>query len=142
MMNRMLRRRRTHRSFSGSLLVALLLISPAAVAQESPDYSRDTLLRIFAEQPEEEQPDVRFYVGAVEFRAMGSDWRFVYAPLLPLSGSIIGVTQEWPDPFALTRTAIATPARVNRSREFREELRRIDRVAPRARVRVRASGEN
>ena len=129
-------------SYRSCFVLALLLLSPAALAQEPPDYSRETLMRIFADQPAEEQPDIRFHIGTVEFRAMGSDWRFVYAPLLPLSGSVMRVTQEWPDPFSLTGTMPATPARVNRSRDLRYELHRIERIAPRVRINVRASDQD
>jgi hypothetical protein len=77
------------------------------------------LLRLFAGSDDSgEEPAVQFHLGTVEFRALGSDWRFVYAPMAPLSGSIPRTTNEIPDPFLLTRTPLAMPARLIRQREI------------------------
>ena len=118
-----------------AVLLAATIAGMPVQAEESasPDFSRDTLLRLFAgETDSRDEPAITFHAGAVEFRALGSDWRFVYAPLLaPLSGSIHRTTNEWPDPFQLTRTALPGPPRVVRSRDIERELRGI-----RARARI------
>ncbi len=119
-----------------STAVLLLFLATAAVGQDAsaaadPDYSRDSLLRILAdtERPERE-PAVRYYVGAVEFRALGSNWRFIYLPIMmPFSGSMLRTSNSLPDPFELTGTAIATPPRAWRTqRKVNDELRRIERI--------------
>jgi hypothetical protein len=122
-------------------LIVLLLAAGAAQAQERPDYSRDTLMRFFANEDvrAEGDPDIRFYVGAVAFRALGQNWRINYLPIMaPLPGTRFGVTREWPDAFALTNTPIATTPRTWRTtREMNAELRRIERVTrPKATVKV------
>ncbi len=118
--------------------LAFLFLAGASAAQETsesssgtrPDYSKDSLMRVLRAQAEEDKdkPAVRFYVGAVEFNAIGTRWRFNYLPIMtPLSGSRVGVTNEWPDPFSLTGTAIATPKRAWRTqRQMDAELRRIN----------------
>ncbi len=119
-----------------STAVLLLFLATAAVGQDAsaaadPDYSRDSLLRILAdtERPERE-PAVRYYVGAVEFRALGSNWRFIYLPIMmPFSGSMLRTSHSLPDPFELTGTAIATPPSAWRTqRKVNDELRRIERI--------------
>jgi hypothetical protein len=131
---------------ASATILVLLLIATSVMGQEEPastpqqpDYSRDTLLRLLAENPDrpEVEPPVRFRVGAVEFRALGSEWRFVYLPLMmPLSGSRLTTTQEWPDPFSLTRTTIATSPRAWRTqRALNSEMRRIEQ-SERARIRI------
>jgi hypothetical protein len=131
---------------ASATILVLLLIATSVMGQEEPatttqqpDYSRDTLLRLLAENPDrpEVEPPVRFRVGAVEFRALGSEWQFVYLPLMmPLSGSRITTTQEWPDPFSLTRTVIATSPRAWRTqRSLNSEMRRIEQTE-RARIRI------
>lgn len=126
-------------------ILALLLVAGAAWAQEEPeseveprpDYSRESLLRLAVDVTEPEpEPRVRFRIGAVEFRALGTRFQFVYLPMMPLSGSVVRTTQEWPDPFSLTGTAIATGPRAWRAERARNaELRRINRTE-RARLRV------
>ena len=128
-------------------LLALLLVAGLAAAQEEPkpDYSRDTLLRLFVgDEDDDRDGDVRFHVGAVEFGALGTRWRFNYLPIMaPLPGTRFATTREWPDAFALTGTPIATPPRAWRTqREMNAELRRIDRVTrSRATVRVDVNGD-
>lgn len=129
------------------ILVSMLLITAAASAQdatqrvpmapldqidtEDPDYSRDTLLRLFADAPEREEIDPRFRhsIGAVDFKAMGMRWRIGYLPFFaPFQGSYLNTNREWPDPFTLTGTAYASPPRTwRRSREMSAELKRIER---------------
>ena len=126
-------------------ILALLLVAVAARAQEEPqteaetrpDYSRESLLRLVVDvEKPEPQKRVSFPIGAIEFRALGTRFQFVYLPMMPLSGSITRTTQEWPDPFSLTGTAIAMGPRAWRTERARNsELRRIDRTE-RARLRV------
>ena len=124
-----------------AILVLTLVMSAAAGARAQatqPDYSRETLQRFVAAIPEEPERErrIRFYWGTVQFRALGQQWRFSPA-LLPLSGSIMRTTQEWPDPFSLTNTPIATPMRAWRTqRRIDAEMRRIEKTE-RAKIRVR-----
>jgi hypothetical protein len=131
---------------AGAAFIALLLLAPFAAAQETPapDYSRDTLLRLFANAGEDEDFDargVRYRLGSVSFRALGTSWRFNYLPVMvPFSGSGPGfngaITNTLPDPFMLTNTGIATSPRAWRTqRERNAELRRIERTE-RARIKV------
>lgn len=110
----------------------------APSAPQPPDYSRQNLLRLLvdADAPGDEDR-LRFHVGAIEFGALGTRWRFNYLPLMmPLSGTQMGVTRQWPDPFALTGTSIASPPRTWRTRRALErELRRINRTT-KAKVKV------
>ncbi|HEU4521257.1 MAG TPA: hypothetical protein VFT12_04585 [Thermoanaerobaculia bacterium] len=117
----------------------MTLIAAAASAQDAapegppdPDFSRDTLLRLFADNPEREavEPRVKVSFGAIEFRAAGARWRIGYLPFfMPLPGSIPwDHEQRWPDPFALTGTQIASPPRTWRdNRAKNAEMRRIER---------------
>lgn len=123
------------------VLSALVLAVPAGAQEQEeenqPDYSRETLQRFVAEIPEEPKRDrnFRFYWGAIEFGAFGQNFRF--SPVMPFSGSIMRTTQEWPDPFSLTGTAIATSPRVWRTqRRLNSELRRIER-SERAKIKAR-----
>lgn len=114
--------------------VAVLLFA-AALDAEEPDYSREGLRREFSARVIElgprPKPRVQFKFGAIEFRALGMDWRISLLPVPPLSGTRMGVTQELPDPFALTGAAMpGAPAHEieETPREIRAELRRIRRV--------------
>jgi len=121
------------------LVLFAALISVPALAQEEqtqPDYSRENLQRFVAAIPEEPQHERRFRFswGAIEFSALGQRWTI--SPVMPLSGSGLRTTQEWPDPFALTGTAIATPKRAWRTqRKVDAEMRRIEQME-RAKIRV------
>ena len=121
------------------LLIAFLLLAAQAVSGEEPqkpDYSRDTVLEAFyvphIELGPRPKSRVQFHFGAIEFRALGMDWRIIYLPImLPLSGTRMGVTQTPPDPFELTRVALPNqpvPELLPQSRELRAELKRIKRV--------------
>jgi hypothetical protein len=126
---------------ANAMILAVLLTTAAASAQEpetpAPKYSKDTLLRLFAEAAKQEgENPIRFGHGAVSFNALGTSWRFNYLPMMPLSGTMGGVTQEWPDPFSLTNTPIATSARSWRTRrDVNAELKRIEK-SERAKIRV------
>jgi hypothetical protein len=123
-----------------AIVVAVLLVATTALGQSAfapppepaPDYSRETLLDLFADMPEREDPDARFRheFGAIDFRAFGIRWRVGYLPFfMPLSGSQPWVNgQRWPDPFVLTGTQLATtPRSFRRGRAMNAELRRIER---------------
>ena len=135
---------------SATLVALLLLLAVPATAQEEadPDYSRDTLLRLFADAGNETDDDdmraVRYRFGSVEFRALGTSWRLNYLPIMvPFSGTGPGfngeITNTLPDPFMLTNTQIATSPRAWRTQRQRNaELRRIDRTErDRARIEVK-----
>ncbi len=130
---------------SAAILVLLLAGSTAAQDAEVRDYSKDTLLRLFinAAEHESENP-IRYRRGAIEFRALGTSWRFNYLPMMPLSGTLGGVSMEPPDPFALTNPVLATPKRAWRTRrEVNAELRRIEAMErARVKVTVGSSGSN
>ncbi|HUR81471.1 MAG TPA: hypothetical protein VM733_11945 [Thermoanaerobaculia bacterium] len=128
------------------IALILLLAATSLSAQEQsstettkPDYSKPSLQRFVLSIPEPPKRDrnVRFHVGAIEFGAIGTRWRFNYLPIMtPLSGSRLGVTQEWPDPFALTGTIIATPKRAWRTqRKVDAEMKRIEK-SERAKIKV------
>lgn len=131
------------------MLILVLLAAASLSAQEPqpqpapatqpPDYSKPALQRFVLSIPAEpkKERNLRFHVGAVEFGAIGTRWRFNYLPIMtPLSGTRMGVSQEWPDPFALTGTVIATPRRAWRTqREVNAELKRIEK-SERAKIKV------
>jgi len=124
---------------TSAIFLALLLVAGSAAAQEQPrpDYSRDTLMRLFmAASPEEKQQVYNDY--GVNVDAFGTTFRVHVLPQLfmPLSGSIMRTSKDWPDPFSLTRTQIATSQRAWRTRRnVNRELRRIE-LTQRARLRV------
>lgn len=116
----------------------LLLITGAAMAQEGParpDYSREAVQRfVMSMDVDEDEIQHEYDPMAVNFAAFGTTWRVgLPQAVMPLSGSMMnGVTQTFPDPFALTRTSIATSPRAWRTqRAHRAELRRINRLSAR-----------
>lgn len=118
------------------VLFAAIVVAPARAQEAQPDYSRENLQRFVAAIPEEPERErnFRFYWGTIEFTALGQRWRF--SPMMPMSGSIMRTTQEWPDPFSLTGTAIATPQRAWRTqRKVDAEMKRIEKME-RAKIRV------
>jgi hypothetical protein len=120
-----------------SIIIIGLLIAASASAQqqfreEQPDYSRDTLLRLFAEGVEREEVESRFEhrFGMVQFKVGGMRFRVGYLPFfMPMHGSTPwDHHQRWPDPFIITGTEIASPPRTWRDqRAMSAELRRIER---------------
>ncbi|MEO8379742.1 MAG: hypothetical protein ABI779_08780 [Acidobacteriota bacterium] len=124
---------------SATLLLLVLLTTPVLAQEDSsrPDYSRDSLQRFVMSIPPKPERDrnMRFYVGGVEFSALGTKWN-LFNPMLPFSGTRPTTNRELPDPFSLTRTAIATPMRAWRTqRQLDAELKRIEK-SERARVTV------
>jgi hypothetical protein len=125
---------------ASATILALLLVTAPVFAQEDAatrNYSKDTLLRLFVEAAKQESENpIRYRRGAIEFRALGTSWHFNYLPMMPLSGTMGGVTQEWPDAFALTNTVIATSPRSWRTRrDVNAELKRIEK-SERAKIKV------
>lgn len=122
---------------TSTLLFAIILFATVAAAQEPPDYSRPTLLRVLADTPvDANAPFIRFGGGAVTFTALGTRFAFLYRPMLPLTGSRPIVSQVLPDAFSLTGTELATlPADFRGYRVDSDELIRI-RQMDRGRVRV------
>jgi hypothetical protein len=118
------------------LVAIALLVAASGFAQDTPvsntDYSKPTLMKILAADEEEHARPHRFHFspGAVEFRALGMDWRVTYIPILmPLAGSRPTITNEWPDAFSLTGTSYASPPRTwDDRRAINAELRRINRL--------------
>lgn len=115
--------------------LALALAGPAAAQDEpatNPDFTKPTLMRIFStdETPPLREPRVKVRAGALEFRALGMDWRIAYLPILPpLAGSRPTTSREWPDAFSLTGTEFAsTPRTWRQRRALSGELRRIERL--------------
>jgi hypothetical protein len=127
------------RTASATILALFLFCATAQAAQgqtteqRRADYSRDTLTRLFVNAGS----DLRYTDDAVDFRALGTSFHVNIPRILaPLSGSVVGVTQTIPDPFALTQTQLATSRRAWRTqRALSAELRRIN-ASERARVRV------
>jgi len=107
--------------------------TPPGPPQVQTDYSRETLLELFADLPEPEENTgnrIDHQFGSISFRAMGTRFRIGYLPFfMPLSGSRPWLNGErWPDPFVLTGAGYATTPRSFRTRrEMSSELRRIER---------------
>lgn len=128
-----------------AVILSSLLFTVAAFGQDesasttpAPDYSRDTLVRLFAEiEIEERESRIQHSFGRVDFRALGMRWRVGYLPFfMPLPGSQPWVNGErWPDPFRLTGTEIASPPRTwKQTRDMSAELRRIERKVRKATI--------
>lgn len=121
-------------------VLAILAFCAKAAAQEPanpprPDYSREKLIQMFANEPRKEPagPRVQLGFGYVDFKALNMRWRIAYLPILmPLSGSVPwrnnGAFGSLPNPFELTHTEIASPPRTWRTtRDMSAELKRIER---------------
>jgi hypothetical protein len=122
------------------LFVIVLALAGNIAAQEltnppTPDFSREKLIQLFANEPVKEpiEPRVQFGVGFIDFHALKMRWRLAYVPLMPLPGSIPwqmnGAFGAIPNPFELTHTEIASPPRTwKQSRDMNAELKRIERT--------------
>jgi len=121
---------------AGFVIILALGVTAAAQEQPQPDYSREKLIRIFANNPvrEKVEPRIQFGIGYIDFRALNMRWRFNYLPIgVPLPGSVAwrsnGPMGALPDPFALTGTEIASPPRTwKQTRDMNAELKRIERT--------------
>ncbi|HSP13516.1 MAG TPA: hypothetical protein VLV78_02045 [Thermoanaerobaculia bacterium] len=117
-------------------VIVLALAGNAAGQDSPPDYSREKLLRLFADEPQREkvEPRVQFGIGYVDFKALNMRWRVNYLPImLPLYGSVPwtmnGAFGSMPDPFTMTGTEIPyTPRTWRQVRDMNAELKRIERT--------------
>src|SRR5215471_14543133 len=90
------------------LTLALLPVASAKAVQPQPDYSREALLRMVHEVTQPPPRHIEKHLGMVAINNGRTQIRVAYLPMLaPLSGSAIGVTEKWPNPFELTNTPIA-----------------------------------
>ena len=110
----------------------ILFLAAGASAQEAvkPDYSKEAVQEFVMSIDVEEESSVTYYPDSVRFNALGTSWSFRPFPqvMMPLSGTQMGVTQQWPDPFSLSRTSIATtPRNWYTKRELQKELDRINK---------------
>ena len=111
----------------------ILVLAAGASAQQAttkPDYSKEAVQEFVMSIDVEEESSVTYYPDSVRFNALGTSWSFKPFPnlMMPLSGTQMGVTQQWPDPFSLSRTSIATtPRSWYTNRELQKELDRINK---------------
>lgn len=125
-----------------ALLLTLFIAVPAwAASTNQPDYSKETLF-IFSRDfvREQEASRVEWNIGAIDVFHFGTRLHVSYLPFLaPLPGSRLKDLATFPNPFALTQTAIARsmpymaddrPASVTR------EIRRVLKMEKKAKVRI------
>jgi hypothetical protein len=127
------------------LFMLVLAFAVTAAAQDDikqqpqqtqpPDYSRNKLIQILAnEPPKPAERKVDFGFGYVDFRALGMRWKVGYLPIMmPLYGSVPwamnGAFGGMPDPFVQTGTEIPyTPRTWREIRDMNAELKRIERT--------------
>ena len=125
-----------------TVLMMSFLSAPAwAGSTAQPDYSKETLIifsRDFLRQ--QEASPVEWGIGAIDVFHFGTRLHLSYLPFLaPLPGSRLKDVATFPNPFALTQTAIARampymaddrPSSVNR------EIRRVLKMEKKAKVRI------
>lgn len=121
-------------------ILALLLVTGVASAQERqrPDYSKNSLLRLFAAAgtEEEDRRTFRVHDGMLQFRGGNTSVGLLFRPMVAFSGSTLETDRTYPDPFSLTGTQIATgPGAWHTVRATSAELRRIE-ATERAKLRV------
>ena len=126
---------------SAAFLILFLAASASAQQPVKPDYSREAVQEfVMSIDVEEEESSVTYFPDSVRFNALGTSWSFKPFPnlVMPLAGTQMGVTQQWPDAFSLTGTAIAmTPRNWYTRRELKKELDKINKRV-KANVRVTA----
>jgi hypothetical protein len=90
----------------------LFFAAGAAFARDvppAPDYSREALLLITRDIPEPPVRRISFAeFGVVSIRTPFTRSHLWYLLLPPLQGSLPRTTLEWPNPFTLTNSEIAT----------------------------------
>jgi hypothetical protein len=126
--------------------VAVAAPEPPADVATPPrqDFSKPSLIRLFSDIPEPPRHErkVKFTASGVDVEAFGTRWHLWY-PFLPMmQGSFNtgrGMGSDFPDPFILTGTAIASGPRTwHDERAMSGELRRIERTErERARIKVK-----
>ena len=115
---------------SATFLILLLAASASAQEAPKPDYSREAIQEFVMSIEVEEESPVTYFPDSVRFNALGTSWNFHPFPtlMMPLAGTQMGVTQQWPDAFSLTGTQIATtPRNWYTRRELKKELDRINK---------------
>jgi len=90
-----------------SVLALFLLTLSAGGSTSSPDYSKEALLEVFRDD-DRPRPEAYKHIGPgyVQFRALGSDFRLFFLPIMaPLAGTFSS-TSPTPmiDPFEVMRT--------------------------------------
>jgi hypothetical protein len=133
------------------LTFAAVLIASASFAQEpaaaQPDYSRDALLRVVANNEIKMSPlpehvthgRVQWHLGWMEFRALGMQWRIFYLPvMMPLAGSGLRDVAKVPNAFELTDTPFATSPQLypDRSASVNREVKRVLKLERQAKVKI------
>ena len=79
----------------------------AGASSSSPDYSKEALLEVFSDDRREKpQPYKNVGPGYVQFRALGSDFRLFFLPIMaPLAGTVSSNgSATFPDPFEHLQT--------------------------------------
>src|SRR5687767_14003357 len=113
---------------SATFLILVLAASASAQQLPKPDYSKEAVQEFVMSIDVEEDSPVTYFPDSIRFNALGTSWSFRPYPnlVMPLSGTQMGVTQQYPDPFSLTNTPIATtPRSWYTQRELKKELDRI-----------------
>jgi len=127
----------------GLLFILISALAASAFAQDDdvkvpqqPDYSRNKLIQILADNPDQPRPQkpVNLGFGYIDFRALNMRWHIGYLPFsAPLYGSVPwamnGAFGGMPDPFIATNTEIPqTPRTWAQNRALSSELKRIERT--------------
>jgi hypothetical protein len=115
---------------SATFLILLLAAGVSAQEKPQPDYSKEAVQEFVMSIDVEEDSSVTYYPDSVRFNALGTSWSFRPYPNLamPLSGTQMGVTQQLPDPFSLSRVQVATtPRSWYTRRELQRELNKINK---------------
>lgn len=115
---------------SATFLILLLAASASAQEAPKPDYSKEAIQEFVMSIDVEEESPVTYFPDSIRFNALGTSWNFRPFPtlMMPLAGTQMGVTQQWPDAFSLTGTQIATtPRNWYTRRELKRELDRINK---------------
>jgi hypothetical protein len=116
---------------TATFLTLFLALGASAQAKLKPDYSKEAIQEfVMSIDVEEEESSVTYFPDAIRFNALGTSWRFTPYPrlMMPLAGTQMGVTQQWPDAFSLTGTQIATTQRSwYTRRELKKELDSINK---------------
>src|SRR5687767_11542422 len=115
---------------SAAFLILFLAASASAQQAPKPDYSKEAIQEFVMSIDVEEESPVTYFPDSIRFNALGTSWNFHPFPrlMMPLAGTQMGVTQQWPDAFSLTGTQIAmTPRTWYTKRELKRELDKINK---------------
>ena len=90
------------------ILAIALLPAATAWAVDPPAPAQSAFLKSFSTVVQAPPRHIEKHIGMVVINNGSTQIRAAYLPMLaPLSGSAIGVTERWPNPFELTNTPIA-----------------------------------